>query len=103
MAPCTDCQASRETSGLWRQFNPACVYCGARLIRQLASLPIAPEEVTKRRKAALELWLAHGHSEEQIRELKAGPLALEPVPDAQSRPKGRTGASSKSNAAAALT
>jgi hypothetical protein len=76
---CQDCSAARETSGLWRLFDPKCLHCGARLIQQIGQLPIPPSDITRRRRAVLADWIAQGHAEKDIRELVRGPLALEPV------------------------
>ena len=77
MTWCTDCKAASETSGLWAQHNPACLHCGARLIQRLGKLRTpTSEQITARRKAVLADWIAHGHSELQIRALVKGPLAV---------------------------
>ena len=77
---CTSCQASRETSGLWKIFDPACSHCGARLIQKIGRLQLGATESTARKRAALVTWLELGHSESVIRGLaKAGELALAPV------------------------
>lgn len=81
---CTDCQAARETTGLWRMYNPACLWCGARLIQMIGRLPIAQREATARRKAVLADWVKQGHSEQEIRDLVKGPMAVEPVSTSRS-------------------
>jgi len=74
---CSDCKAASETSGLWPQHNPACIFCGARLIQRLGKLRTpSSEQITARRKAVLAEWMAHGHSETQLRALVKGPLAV---------------------------
>jgi hypothetical protein len=80
---CTDCQAARETAGLWALFNPTCLHCGARLIQQIGKLPIAASEATRRRKAVLATWMEHGHPEAELRALaKSKALALALAPNA---------------------
>jgi hypothetical protein len=75
---CSDCMASRATSGLWKTFDPLCVFCGARLIQAIGRLQIPASEATKRRKAVLADWLKYGHAEKELRALVRGPAALEP-------------------------
>jgi hypothetical protein len=76
---CTDCQAARETMGLWRMYNPACLWCGARLIQKIGRLSIPQSEATARRKVVLADWIKQGHSEQELRDLAKGPMAFEPV------------------------
>jgi len=76
---CNDCLAARESSGHWRMFDPLCIFCGARLIQQIGKLPIPPEAVIARRRAVLADWMNYGHSEQEIRDLVKGRLALESV------------------------
>ena len=82
---CKNCDIAR-----WfpehRLFNPACLYCGVRLIQSLGRLPIPASECRDRRRAALALWLKQGHSEAVIRELVKGPLAIQPK-DAPTSPQ----------------
>ena len=78
--PCTSCQASRETNGLWHTFDPACAFCGARLIQKIGRLQLSATESTARKRAVLADWMALGHSELQIRALaKLKELALAPA------------------------
>jgi len=69
-----------------------CLYCGARIIQHLATLPISPQDCARRRRSELALWVSHGHSEAQIRALAKGdqaPLQPEtPQPDSKT-PKPR--------------
>jgi hypothetical protein len=76
---CECCTASRETNGVYRLFDPKCIYCGARLIQKIGKLQIAASEARDRRKAVLGDWCSYGHSEKAIRALVRGPAALEPV------------------------
>ena len=77
---CTDCKAAKETSGLWPQHNPACLHCGARLIQRLGKVRTpTSEQITARRKVVLADWIAHGHSEQELRALVKGPLAVAEV------------------------
>jgi hypothetical protein len=80
MTPCNCCQAARLYQA-HNQFNPACLYCGARIIQHLGTMQIQKSDCTRRRRDALATWVAHGHNEAQIRALASGPLALTPLPD----------------------
>ena len=74
---CSDCQAAKETNGLWPQHNPTCLHCGARLMQQIEKLYTpTSEQITARRKVVLADWMAHGHSEQELRALVKGPLAV---------------------------
>mgnify|MGYP003606892547 CR=1 FL=1 len=77
MTPCNCCQAARLYPQ-HNQFNPACLYCGARIIQHLGTMQIPQSDCTRRRRDALATWVAHGHNEAQIRALASGPLALTP-------------------------
>ena len=65
-------------------FCPSCIYCGARLIQVIGTFAIAASVCTARRRVVLADWMAHGHSEQEIRRLAKGPLAIGPVADAES-------------------
>lgn len=91
---CKNCEIAR-TFPQYRLFNPVCAHCGARLIQCLGRLPIPARECRQRRQAMLALWLKHGHSEAQIRELVKGPLAIAPIqPVPQTGPAGGTACAS---------
>ena len=77
--PCKPCQIAAEFPQ-YRMFCPSCLYCGARLIQLLGKQPMPEHECIQRRRQALADWMAHGHSEEVIRELVRGPLAIAPLP-----------------------
>lgn len=75
---CECCTASKETPDhLW--YDPACIWCGARLIQRIKARPGAREELTRRMRAVLADWVALGHSEAEIRRLVAGPVPLQPT------------------------
>jgi hypothetical protein len=65
-------------------FNPACLYCGARMIQHLGTLPITPGECKARRLAVLRDWAQFGHCETTIRALVPGPLCIGPAIAAES-------------------
>lgn len=62
------------------QFNPACLYCGARIIQHLGTMQIPASDCTRRHRDALAVWVAHGHSEAEMRALVNGPPAIAPLP-----------------------
>lgn len=74
---CKNCQVAKGFNG-YRLFNPACLYCGARVIQLLGGLPIRATECSQRRRAMLEVWVEYGHPEAKIRELAAGKLCIGP-------------------------
>lgn len=81
MTYCSDCAASRICSGHHRLFNPACIYCGGRLIQAIsrARKGITPAEITQRRRVVLADWMAAGHPEQELRDLaKSKSPALQP-------------------------
>lgn len=78
--PCEQCHTAKSFPA-YRWFNPACLYCGARLIQHLGQLPIAASECRARRQMVLKDWLSYGHSEAELRALVKGESALAPGPD----------------------
>lgn len=74
-ASCPCCNTAKSFPG-YRMFNPACLHCGARIIQSFGALQIGPSERRTRRQAMLAEWVAHGHSEAQIRELAKGTLCI---------------------------
>lgn len=84
--PCHRCAIAR-TFPEYNLFTPACIYCGARLIQRLGQLSRPPSEITARRRAVLADWMAHGHSEQALRQLAKGPMAIGPArPTESARP-----------------
>lgn len=78
---CKDCAASTETGSNWRQYDsPKCIYCTARLIKQIGTLRAPTSaEIVARKRAVLADAMEWGHQEAQVRALvKDGPL-VEPV------------------------
>lgn len=67
---CEDCRAA-ETYGNARLFNPACLRCGGRYLRAIQRLRIPDEEKRAWLRKALADWMAHGHSEQELRDLAA--------------------------------
>lgn len=69
---CECCTKARQYPG-HRMFTPRCIHCGARLIRMIGELTLPRFELSARRKAVLSDWIAHGHSEIEIRRLVKSP------------------------------
>lgn len=90
--PCKPCSIARSFLA-YPCFSPACLYCGARIIQQLGTLPILPAQIAARRRENLALWVSHGHSEQSLRLLVKGchcvgpAAALEPVPLSLKKPR----------------
>ena len=74
---CSNCQVAKGFAG-YRLFNPACLYCGVRVIQFLGGLPISESECKRRRRDMLSVWLGQGHDEQQIRSLVKGPPCIGP-------------------------
>jgi len=75
---CDQCTIARVQPD-YRLYNPACLWCGARIIQCATAWHQPAQTVAERRRHSLALWVAHGHSEEKIRALVKGSLAIEPV------------------------
>jgi hypothetical protein len=75
---CSDCAAARVTSGLWRYFDPACLYCGARICQRLRTVNCTQAEIKQRQTAMLEVW-AKFHPMAELLQLVQGPPAFEPI------------------------
>ena len=80
---CQCCEIARDCPK-YAMFCPSCIHCGARIIQQLASLPISTSECSARRKAMLYVWLEQGHNEVEIRRLVKGSMALGPEQSTES-------------------
>ena len=59
-------------------FDPACLFCGARIIQMIGTHPIAASVCATRRRAQLAVWVSYGHSETEIRRLAKGPICIGP-------------------------
>jgi hypothetical protein len=68
-------------------FDPACLYCGARLIQRLGTLPRPKDEIVTRRRQVLADWMRYGHPEDQLRSIAKGPTPLAPIADSPSTMK----------------
>lgn len=76
---CVNCEIVKKNPS-YRLFNPACLYCGARIIQVIGALAITRADCRDRRRAMLMDWVAQGHAEAEIRALVDGPLAISPEP-----------------------
>lgn len=90
MCPC--CNDARNWPGTVaaRTYTPACLWCGARLIQALGKLRRPREEIAERRRKVLADWMAHGHSEAELRALAKGE-ALPLAPELLEQPRKRGG------------
>ena len=85
MKACNNCQQASEAPG-WAWHSLQCLWCGARLIQAIGRLPIPVSQVSQRRRAVLNDWVAWGHNEKTIRALveeKALPLGPEKVKESE--------------------
>lgn len=81
MRPCACCQAARELMphAAYPNYDPACLWCGARLIQRWGAYRhLGREEIARRRRSTLTTWIKYGHSELELRRLAKGPAALAP-------------------------
>lgn len=65
---CDCCKAAQEAPA-YRLYCPTCLWCGARLIRKLGTLPRTRDEITARRRQVLQDWMSYGHEESELRRL----------------------------------
>lgn len=90
MTPCNCCQAARLYPQ-HNQFNPACLYCGARIIQRAPAYATGATECSARRTANLRIWVDDfGHDEQEIRRMVKGPLSIGPEKPAESDPQAST-------------
>ena len=84
MPPCPDCTATREAPQ-WPRHCPTCLWCGARILRRILNLKgvRTKQELSARASLALQVWVAHGHSESQLRTLCADGCLIQPLSGAQ--------------------
>jgi len=65
---CECCQRAKEGHE-YPMFDPACIFCGARLIWRIQRKQITRDERVSRCRAVLQDWMKYGHSEAEIRRL----------------------------------
>lgn len=75
---CECCNRARDNPDYtWHDLK--CIYCGARLIKNIQRLSIPRESKISRCRAVLTDWTAYGHDENTIRKLvKGDPVEPEP-------------------------
>lgn len=75
-----DCCAARREAPLHNAYNPACAWCGARIIQAIRSRvgQVPREERSLRASAELAHWVKWGHDEALIRSLVRTNDLLEP-------------------------
>jgi len=84
---CSDCEASRETRGLWRRFDPLCLWCGARLIQTIKGLhEVSRDRRAERMRVVLQDWVSYGHSEAELRALSSSASVPWAPPGSQDPP-----------------
>ena len=75
---CECCQNAR-IGPAYATHDPACIFCGARLIWKIQRKPIPRDQKIERCRKVLQDWLHYGHSEAELRKLaKLEALPLEP-------------------------
>lgn len=79
MIACDSCAQAREWSE-FRQFNPACIWCGARYWHNLGhAINNSAAEISRRRRGVLATWADYGHDLDRLQRLaKGSELPLEP-------------------------
>lgn len=65
---CDCCKAAQEAPA-YNLYCPACLWCGARLIQVLGTLPRPRDEIAERRRKVLADWGRYGHEESDLRRL----------------------------------
>ena len=86
--PCDCCQVAKEFPQ-YRWYDPACMWCGARLLRNLGQRPISREEVTQRRQRVLSDWMQYGHAESDLRAWAKRADCFDPGPECSSESEPR--------------
>jgi hypothetical protein len=74
--PCNCCSIARDFP-TYKSFNPACIFCGARILMSIGMRRIGVTECRMRRTAMLKVWVDWGHSEMEIRQLFKNAVGLE--------------------------
>jgi hypothetical protein len=70
--PCDCCAYFLLNPDHFSRYNPACLHCGARYIKQMPRWAKGAEEVAERRRRVLKTWMEYGHKEEDLRSLAKG-------------------------------
>ena len=83
---CQCCDRTRAGPA-YSDHDPLCLHCGARLIWRIQRLPVAREDKIRRCRQVLADWMAHGHSEAEIRRLAK--LDEMPIAELSTEPRKR--------------
>lgn len=88
MTSCPDCIATREAPN-WPMHCPTCLWCGARILRRILNLKgvRTKAELSARASSALQVWVAHGHSESTLRKLCADGCLIQPLTSSDPSPE----------------
>lgn len=65
---CQDCSNAAQ-SPRYRTYNPACLPCGARFVKQLKELDLTEKQLADWRSKVMDDWEAYGHDRAALREL----------------------------------
>ena len=79
---CPCCNDARDWPGtvIGRRYVENCLFCGARYIRLIPTMPVSRTEAADWRRRVLATWMAAGHSEDELRRLaKLEELPLAPA------------------------
>lgn len=79
---CEDCRRATAGPG-WRLYDPACLWCGARLIQSIQNLKgrVSPVRIEQRVKHVLLGWTHYGHNSQELLAMANEPnLPLQPWP-----------------------
>ena len=71
----TCCLCSRDRN----QYDPACLTCGGRSLRDIQRQRIASDKKLAWLRKALADWMAHGHPEAKLRDLAKGKPGTPPL------------------------
>lgn len=85
---CDDCLRSQAGPG-WRLYDPACLWCGARLIQAIQGLKgrASPVRIEQRVNHVLLDWTHYGHNSQELMELASqANLPLQPWPPETGNP-----------------
>ena len=88
-----ECCTNAKQSPDHRQFDPACLFCGARLIRRLSQFGLDRAALSERRRRVLADWMAYGHAESELRAWAKSPDCFAPdgpEEKSESEPRSKT-------------
>ncbi len=70
---------------------PTCLWCGARVLSRILALKgvRTRQELSARASSALQVWVAHGHSESMLRKLCADGCLIQPLTSSDPAPEAK--------------